>query len=357
MLPVQIEPHSIVYYHYLCGIGSIVMLIIVTTILIHISFHFLKLFRSATEGTNKTLFILYIILSLITVYLCIMYGFIKCNLLNQFKPDNYSQILCSISHHSVFIGFYIYAILFYVLLLYRIQIVFNNTSFQYPLKYFKILYSTIFISYICVACSLIYTAPLTRFGLFIPKNTHQIYCGTLNDNPDRSFAAFLAAIIYVVLQVIFNIITVYMFTNRFNTLKLKLVQTYLQQIEMQKNEIPTDQNHDGDRHLSVAEIESQSKNGDDNAQRILELHQLIKKHSILAFISMMLGITWLFSTIFVSGWMSIQVVWFFGGNNICLWLMFKCCEPYWKFAKKYLCCYVCYRNNHRSIASSSICCC
>ena len=78
-----------------------------------------------------------------------------------------------------------------------------------------------------------------------------------------------------------------------------------------------------------------------SVKEIMELHNLIKKQSILVGIAvsstLMLGIS-----VYMNDWMIMEIGWDFSVNAICVWLMLNCSKKYWMCCRKYGLCKCCY---------------
>ena len=84
----------------------------------------------------------------------------------------------------------------------------------------------------------------------------------------------------------------------------------------------------------------------DEVQRIVSLHNLIKKQTILCCVATGSTCCIWFGTIFhedfqfESGWDNCV-------NAICVWMMLDTSKKYWKMCQKYGFCYLCYRKTNK----------
>jgi len=109
--------------------------------------------------------------------------------------------------------------------------------------------------------------------------------------------------------------------------------------------------------LSIERVRKEAKARNEGARRIMNLHRLIKQHSILVWTQIAGYIAWATSVVLLSSWCWILVIWVLVLNNLCLWLMFGVSSKYWKCATKWLCCALCYRfNGRKNIAHRTRCC-
>lgn len=101
-------------------------------------------------------------------------------------------------------------------------------------------------------------------------------------------------------------------------------------------------------NLSIKQMEMEAKQKNESARRIMNLHKLIKQHTILVWVQIVSYIAWSCS-VMVSSWMWIEVIWVLLINNVCLWLMFGISEKYWKCSTHWLCCALCYLDRNKDI--------
>ena len=108
------------------------------------------------------------------------------------------------------------------------------------------------------------------------------------------------------------------------------------------------------RTITIEHVVKETKKGNDEAKRIIDLHKLIKQHTILVYIAQISSILWIIS-LYISQWMWLENVWIILINYLCIWLMFKNTYKYWKFMTNYCCCYICYCRKNRDIDSKTLC--
>ena len=121
------------------------------------------------------------------------------------------------------------------------------------------------------------------------------------------------------------------------------------------NELP-DTNPSVDKHtkskLSISEFE---KNKDQNSKTIVNLHRLIKRHTILVFIMVITTIIWLVLLTTESSWWYIQIIYVLLVNIVCIWLMYSAASPVWNCSTKYFCCWICYCSKCQSGVNQKPC--
>eukprot|EP01084_Bolivina_argentea_P244049 408936_1 len=418
------EPYIYIYYYYFSCIGSVVAFITISIILFNITCEYIKIFHSSKTKDNnrqdKLSYILFILMCIVSLLICCIYSLFRVNIFNGLNANQFTKLLCKSSHYSAVIILFIYTILMYTLFIYRIQMVFVGTIYEYSPKCFLFLYTSLLTGYLANIILTIIGIESTTFNLYIFKGTNQMYCGTSYEDTQTTHTNFYSTLIFVILTTTFTVIVLYMFTNRLYALQSELVKQYKESImlkhmhdqesktskeitENDKSKLETTITANPDtiskqisdtnitdkswnlqkqtsidsmntvdykidkqpplsatqttsvdscesppeRTISLEQIITDEKKGNDAAKRIMSLHKLIKKYSILMSISLCSIVVWFLLTILVSSWMWAQIVWFFVINTICSWLMFGSSYKYWKLTTKYGCCSVCYCNKKK----------
>ena len=95
-------------------------------------------------------------------------------------------------------------------------------------------------------------------------------------------------------------------------------------------------------------MENEAAKQKEDAKRIVILHGMIKKHTILVYITVFSFISWFVST-YIEPWMWTQVIWELLINLVCIWLMFGESDRYWQWARTYCLCRLCYCCKKRDI--------
>eukprot|EP01084_Bolivina_argentea_P152914 266647_1 len=348
------------YYYYVSSIGAIFTSVVVCMTLMHVIRHYIKVFHS--KNTNecdipqaKTSYIMFILMSITTLFICLFYGFFRGNMFISFNKNQFSLWICESTYYSVFLLLIIYSIILYSLFIYRIQIVFTGTMYQYPQILFIILYGLLFIGFSTCAILLFYAYPKNTFAIFQFEDTELLYCGATDETAYYT-SNFIATLLYVSLTIIFNIVTLYLFTTKLYALQTELMDQYIREIHpssiytdskpsiitptpdsnitINKHVIsmpatPSVDESDGtkqktciinafettisddkisrettqeiSRTISVKMIINSSKKYD-SAKRLIALHGLIKKYTILICVICISVIIWLSLTFLLSSW-------------------------------------------------------
>ncbi len=250
-----------------------------------------------------------------------------------------------------------------------LQIVFKYTAFSYKNYIFIILYTFVIIGYFIVA-ALSFAAHsdvyLVVYELGSKSNLYMKAAEATNFN----MITFLTSVLVAIWQIAMSIICLYMFSTRLVKLNKTLIEQYA--VEMSRtfsgsansvvnsdecgstNEatvVTSDSNQSPkSKPITISKIKKRSKKNkkDGAAHRIMKLHGLIKKHTILVYIDVFTTITFFLLFSVVSPWIVTQFPLFLSISNITVWLMFSCSHKYWKLLRKYCCCYLCYQYSKSS---------
>ena len=402
VISVEEADDSMIGYFYASSIGSIVVLILIISLFVHILYHYLKIFHSKQSNKdetradhNKLIYILFLLLLTSTMIMCVVDGFVRSNYWSNIPLSDYGKAICYASYYADITMLQFHQFIMYALFIYRIQIVFQDTVYEYSLNTFRALYSLLIFGYLAVATIVFVGHKYSSFTVYY--FAQNAYCSASPETKQNVFTV-VSSSIYSLWHIGLNVICLYMLTNRLWALKETLIEQYTvkNSVQSQSNiEVispsdktldisNTDKNVDDDvinrtttdsienkavsspNHLSVAtadniivsnkhskhkhvvsqsmsiqEIIVEQKKGDKEASRIIALHKLILKLCILVLLSIF---SWLLYPILlrtVSLWWWGQKIWFLAFNDILVWFMFGETEKYWQFILKFVCCYCC----------------
>eukprot|EP01084_Bolivina_argentea_P299313 515919_1 len=390
-MSVEIASDNGILYYYTSAIGSIIAIIVITILLIHTLHHYIKIFHRSNDNIpqDKCIYILYFTIALLSLFICIQYAFVNSNLFTRKTVDDFSSIQCAFSHFSSLTGIVIGSMCVYTLLIRRIEIAFQNSMYKYPKQLYIILHSLLLIGSAASLTFLYISLPNYEYILYYFNSTDYLYCtAETARNTSTVLYDFIGLCIFITVQISYNIILLYLFTKRLYALQIQLVQQHIKEKhKIRMTDYTEKKGHavmdsdtgidstgtfvdSGDesfpkstksksnldvpataadfvnvkkRTFSVEDVIYAAKNENDyGAQRIMSLHKLIKKHTILIVIGICSSIIWLLVNYFISDWFWIEIVWLLMINNIILWLMFQSAEKYWKFTTRYCFCCVCY---------------
>eukprot|EP01084_Bolivina_argentea_P052595 96611_1 len=339
-MSLQFVKNTNVIHLYISSIGSVIAIIVITIAFINILYHYFKIFNNQTadcQNMDKTNFILFFIICILSLFLCIQYAFVRRNVFTQQIPSTFTHTQCAFGFYGSFAVLLVFQSFIFYIMLYRIRLAFNNTTFRYSNKIFLILGIPLIIIILICLTGLFATVHETYYVLEYFGNRNNIFCGvTANKNSNMWNYHRAAVILDICAQTFYDFVLLYMFTNRLYTLQNRLVDEHLNRVSTihtstsinNTSSIQSDIEMESPissvkekRILTIGDLESeQSKN--DSAKRIMELHQLIKRHTILIFIIVLTSLIWLFLLIFVSGEFIMDIGWLAMINVVCFWFMF-----------------------------------
>merc|ERR1719334_1796531 len=90
-------------------------------------------------------------------------------------------------------------------------------------------------------------------------------------------------------------------------------------------------------------------------ERIMALHALIKRSTILAIIMVLSSVLWLAMFVAVHKQFILLVIYPITIHVVCLWLMFATSKPYWEWLTRYGPCWMCYCNKKRDVRARTFC--
>ena len=391
-------------YYYLATIGSLVAFIVILCILLNTIYHYVKMFYKQESGEindnqSKLPYHIFFIINIFSLWACIDAAFIRSNIFTAETIDKFTHDRCNISHLIVFILLSIEQMALYSHLLIRIQISFQDSIYAYSSKTYKSLYiSMVVIVIISMILPFFSITTHAQYALYyFDSNRKLIWCDVLagdqyfDGNDSRRIFAIISGLFVLLYSIIYDVILLYMFTKSLYALQAKLLEQHMSEmakmdcatspsidvhqeyvdspdtpsIDVQSNEdVPKMEpvrsvSMTKRRTLTVEAVRRQSSKDNYNqesAKRLMKLHELIQKFTILIWILIIVNIVWCLTLLTVSSWMWLLLVYPLIMNNICTWLMFARSEKYWNFGKKYCCCYLCFCNKSRDIDSKNCIC-
>ena len=355
-------------------------------------FHYEAVNKRNRQKIISCLTIAYLISSLIT---CLMYSFVRSNLLTRTNYYSFSIYRCSVGYFISISMFSISQTFMYCLFIFRIQIIFNETVYQYKPYYYTILYALnichIIIVHIALIIFAIYNNQHQSYILYYSHYDDKLaFCSldfTKNQNIMSSNPSIVVLFIFtLIIQFVIAFSLLWMFIKGLRDLNSSLLEQYINDhLDMNSNDMENlndtilnktvqhrhdytssssltidlsqmSENKEETRSRSSTSLEmvmrrksELSKSGtngycidnDHGLQRVIRMHTLIKKQTILVVIAIFSALlTWILYLFIHKIWL--LAAWDIILNSICIWLMFSFTKKYWKFAKRYCFCKICY---------------
>ena len=172
---------------------------------------------------NKSIYYLAFIYLLSGLFVLSFISFIRSNVITNISISNFTIKQCETGFYGVFTSIFINRSLLYLILLYRIKLVFQDSTYEYSSTLLQILFACI-ISYCIISIILLFWVDPTHWNLHTNSQWNLIYCSRDDDfNPiiiaHKGFVA--------IMDFIFNIAFLYMFVSKLNLLRKELVKQYL----------------------------------------------------------------------------------------------------------------------------------
>ena len=448
-------------WFYVSSIGGCFALIIITSILIHVLLHYYHILKSKSiksrnrqkvinggnnnnnrknqkitkfkqfhhEAVNKKkkqriisiLTISYLFTSFLTV---LMYAFVRSNIITRINHNSFNLLQCQFGYILSISLFNFSKIFMYLLFIFRIQIIFNDTEYQYKPYYYKILYvanglhiTIIHIVLLILIINNINEENMDKYDtkwILYKSNDNLIFCSLdFNHNIlSKNIGMIILLTLSTISELFISVSLLVMFIKGLRELNMSLLQQYIHDhfdldlqntpksrsrgsrerknsnsgkyihnkldeelsVELKGNgttiEMNTDLNNDNflkkleecprhkslemviRRNSSLIGVDGYSMDNDYGLQRVIRMHNLIKKQTILVVIAIISSLLiWLL-------YICVNKVWLFTSwdvllNTICIWFMFSFTKKYWNFAKRYCCCKICYFNDINRLLNSS----
>eukprot|EP01084_Bolivina_argentea_P265686 450449_1 len=364
---------------YKCAsVGGIVGFIFCSILLIHILYHYCKLFPHVCKSNRKRnpsqlsksllhnkhtckkqtnprpyhLFICYLITSMLV---CLFISLIRSNIITDITQQRFTDELCAIGYFGNYSLLTISKALMYNLFNYRIQIIFTNTQYSFH----KMLYLTM---YILPWYNVLFVIVCLYIGQF-EQNNHSLEWILQSD--ETSYILFcggttnfrLAIKIFIIhasiIEFIMSVTLLLMFCKGLYDLYQTLLTQHIDEYMNRDGSIYSSDSNEsnGVDAFSVKKTMTMSFSSHLQCEkksiiRVISLKNIIKKQTILVCIALISSIIyWVLSMFYPS--MSLQSCWDIIINASCIWLMFACTNPIWNFLSRYCCCHICYRDiNH-----------
>eukprot|EP01084_Bolivina_argentea_P250098 418899_1 len=369
----SLESHEFRLVLYSSVAGAVFGFFISSILLTNVILFYLKMCRQSNNKQSKQKRIKQQSYLLVIIYLssnclaCASYAFIRTNVISQINLNQWTTYQCSIGYILAYSSYYISVAMLYIIFIWKIKISFNGSVSEYN-NY--ILYPFLAAIIIVISALLIQMIVLVSIPewLLLHGNASNIsYC--LNMAIDKFIFSDIFSVLSII-TTIFHIIMssglLYMFVRGLVLVNRILIKSFVREYaHVDSNDsnngiFPTpfvhtetemSKKHERTDTISVQTVfdectdESRSpierKELSKEASRILVLHDLVKKQTILVSVSIISSVLlWISSAI--DDWLMQQMYWDMTINAVCVWLMLASSQKYWLLCKKSClrCCYV-----------------
>ena len=321
-------------------IASIAGLIVGAALLCQLCFNYHQLFyKDTSTKQRKTGYHLTIVYLLLAIMICIAHIFFRTNIGTGMDRSSYTSTQCAIGWGIYWYSVLLWGISMSIIFLYRIKVIFRDTIYEYKPYIYNLFYA--FISLIVVFYSAYYGWIIynNQWVVSYPKNVNIFYCQSRS--PHQHILLRTVTIFTSTINIALHFALLYMFCKGLISLKQEMMKQIDVHSNKNKKTVP-------DNSTSIGVIRNElQENGrmTEEAKRIILLHNLIKKTTILvcfAVISAGLYLIWLDLAPFAS-----QQFAFCGiVNTICVWLMCHTSKKYWNCCKTHGVCKWCYQQEN-----------
>ena len=382
MLPIQeISSTFDMMVLYTSCIGFIFALIVAITITSNVVINYYSIFysvhsnRPSTAQQSKCGFILILLYCGAVIISSLSFGFIFSNLFTGIEPSTFTGNQCVLGYVLFYSVVYFCNIMLYILFTWRIQKSFQLSSYNYP----QCLYISIYVISILLWLSWSIYLIFNR-GMWYDDNfkTFEIsyiefesspfaYCNSIFVSSPKLRSIMISGL--GAINFILMIILLYMFnrglwmTNKLlmkvyvrdhvdasihsivNSTETQTIQTQTQTLSPPSAPVHMEKasstSANEDLKVIVDTYDSERKDADISVKRIINLHNLIKKQTILVCIAV-ISTTLIGSLAAVDPKMGLEIGWDFGINLICAWMMLSTSKRCWHCCTHYGICKCCY---------------
>ena len=344
---------------YVGYIGNIACLLVSFILLFHVLYYHNQISiknRHVQDGKKKIYRMIAVYLVSIIIFVLLV-SCVSSNAFTGISKDQFSILQCTIAHASIPIAFAVPYVLLYTILLVRIKFIFKDSIYGYKPWVFRVYYSGIAVQF-CLLTSIhvYYSIKATQWGVYYQDDFYKAAC-FFHLDPEMAKVKAVRWIISIATHFVINLGLLYLFLKglwSINRIRItQFMEENQQHIEMEsKTNSSTDialGSRTGDnvaigsvleQYKSQSDLKKASSNG--SVKRIVKLHNLMKKQTILTVIANGSTILcWIF--VVVQPLTLYVTAYDFMLNAICMWLTMPSSNKYWLCCTKYGLCYCCYR--------------
>ena len=346
-------------------IGFIAGIIVAAILFCQLLNQYIKTFTARNQGEirdkSKTPYILVMIYLFFVFMECIMCATVSTNILSGLNLEfTYSRCLFATicNQLSVITNYIILSVIF----LHRIYLAFKDSVFDYKPWIYRSFFIFIIIAPLIFGISTYFTFVSTSsYTVHYDPYTNLAVC-VLNDAERDKMARCITSLLVVIFQSLTGFALLFLFIRGLWLLNRQTMIYFLDKhgsgsqlsrssIQMQPNitaltpeseksnsNSPSAENvlQEWQRQKTITKEQMKPE-----VQRIITLHNLIKKHTILVCIATVSTVI-LWMGFAVNFLIMIEFGWSIIINSICIWFMLDTSETYWGICKRYGLCLCCY---------------
>ena len=352
------------------SIGYICSIFVSIALVLHVIFQICRVAKSSIDEStvkNKSGYILITIYLFTTIMIGLIYCFVRSNMFTGLNVSQFNQSRCL---SGVILG-YIFGgsnyMLLNIIFLHRVYLSFKGSAFAYRTCTYRVLFICIIFIVFPLIIIIISASGDDTFTFYYDPNTLIGFCASGNITDTSVNFVSITVVIAAIMQPLISIALLFMFVKGLWILNKQMMETFLQdRIEMDISKSTTPQNSPS-LSPSTSDLNSNSNVSMDivldqwgkqrtiardqmrpEIERMVRLHNLIKKQTILVFIANVSTMSiWIGAVIYGSGSFFWETGWDNIVNSICVWMMLTESKRYWNFCRKYGLCWCCYRKTNK----------
>ena len=395
-------------WYWASCIGALLCIVVIIAVSTNIAYHFIKLSHQSKPQQTRTNYVLFLLLSTISMFISIIFAFVRTNRLTRQNP-HFSMTQCAIGYYGAYCPVIILSALKYAFLLHRVQSAFRGSVYEYSSKTYRAL-NGFLIPLVMIQLILMFiTYDQTAFSLHHFQSQHIVFCAGISRNSHdfKRISDVIGVVTLITSQSVYDVVLLYMFTSPLSAMKSQMIASHLRELQIvskqsqdivsdfpraQKSDSPNSPNSPSSvngaksptapkldkiqsvepmdiafqssissksysKTLTVEDVASEIRMGctsnKASAQRIMGLYSLIQKYFILTLIMVIANMLWLILWIAVSEQFIQLIMYPLTVQLLCIWFMFCSSEKYWKMVVP--CCVICFCGNERDI-NGRFCC-
>ena len=329
-------------------IGNPLAIVINIVLLFQLLYAYCKKFKSKTNDGSKSkvpyiMVIMYLLVSLIA---CTGYAFVFTSF-----STNITRLRCQLAWIMIYIFSAIAFTILDLIFLHRIYVIFKDSAYEYKSWLYKSLFVLIMFGPMLTATPIFVSVIIWPDTLSIQYDpaTNLTVCSATNGE-QLSPTRLSVGLTVIVIQTSILVALLFMFIRGLWSLNKQLMKHFLDDhVRGNSNEFPAQTPDTTEMVTSTSSVlDNWGKQRTvareqlrPEVQRIMTLHNLIKKQTILVCISAV-------STCVLSGTAIIDISagmglgWDVVINSMCIWMMLDTSKKYWTMCKNYGVCFCCY---------------
>eukprot|EP01084_Bolivina_argentea_P249161 416979_1 len=358
----SLDSHQFRFILYTSVIGAVVSLCINGILLTNvIRFYSKKLCHSNNKQSTQTRikqqsYLLIIIYLLSNCVSSASYAFIRTNVITQIDRGQWTAGICATGYVLSYLSYYISIAMLYIIFIWRVKISFQGSVSEYNNCILYPFLAVIVIVIFALLIEIILLVTAAEWILLHGESSNISFCG--NNAVDKIILSDIDAILSVIVAIFhiaMSIGLLYMFIRGLVLVNRILIKSFVtehvhpdainlnnivqRQTEINKFDLKDISPDAISVKTVLAECTDATKTAVERkhlsreASKILVLHDLVKKQTILVATSIISSaLLWILGA--VNDWFILELYWDMSINAVCVWLMLASSNKYWDLCKK-----------------------